>query len=292
MKSLIISLVVFPALVSSMSQAQVVAHYSYSKAKNPVKKTISLQELKTAYKQIKDSTFNPPAKEVFFEDYLRFKLGVELALNDKKLVKTPKIDEQIANPYLKQAFHQELYKALAEEKLKKQTKNLDKKASQLSESALKKLYSKEPEFNIFFIAIYHPISPNPSQIQEAKKRADQIYSQVIKSKKPFVELVTLYSDDKSNGVLNINRSKAAIFPSAYKQLKKMKANSISRPIRVPSGYVIVRLNRKVPFSESNQTAIRANYFNQKRTELFNQYFNSLKKRFSIRIINKDLIKNI
>jgi len=290
MKSLMI---LFLLLISPvLSQAQVVAHYTYSKAKKPVKKTLSLQELKTAYKLIKDSTFNPPSPEVFFEDYLRFKIGVEVALNDKKLVKSPAIDQQITNPYLKRAFHQELYKALAEARLKKQTVNLDKKASQLSDNALKKLYSKEPEFNIFFIAVYHPISPSSAQIQEAKKRADQIYSQVIKSKKPFVELVTLYSDDKSNGVLNINRSKAAIFPQAYNQLKKMRAGSISKPIRVASGYVIIRLNRRVPFAEANQTAIKANYFNKKRTELFNNYFTSLKKSFKIRIINKELIKTL
>lgn len=288
MKSLIISLILFPVL----GQAQIVAHYTYSKAKKPIKKSITLKELKGAYKQVKDSTFNPPPPELFFEEYLRFKMGVEVALNDKKLIKNPNIDQQIVNPYLRRAFHQELYKALAEDKLRKETKNLDKRASGMSESALKKLYSKEPEFNIFFIAIYHPISPSPSQIQEAKKRAEQIYSQVIKSKKPFIELVALYSDDKSNGVLNINRSKAAIFPQAYNQLKRMKSNSISKPIRVPSGYVIVKLNRKVPFSEANQVAIKANYFNKKRTELFNRYFNGLKKSFKVRIINKELVKTL
>lgn len=285
-------LIVLAFLSPAFSSTQTIARYTYSKAKNPIKKSITFKELQTAYKQIKDSTFNPPSPEVFFEDYLRFKIGVEIALNDKKLVKTPNIDEQIQNPYLKQAFHQELYKALAEEKLKKQTQELDKRASRLSENALKRLYSREPEFNIFFIAIYHPISPNPSQIQVAKKRADQIYSQIIKSKKPFVELVALYSDDKSNGVLNINRSKAAIFPSAYARLKKMRDNSISKPIRVPAGYVIVKLNRKVPFKEANQTAIKANYFNKKRTDLFNRYFNGLKKTFVIQILNRDLVKTL
>jgi len=285
-------LIILAFLSPAFSSTQTIARYTYSKAKNPIKKSITFKELQTAYKQVKDSTFNPPSPEIFFEDYLRFKIGVEIALNDKKLVKTPNIDEQIQNPYLKQAFHQELYKALAEERLKKQTQELDKRASMLSESALKRLYSREPEFNIFFIAIYHPISPSPSQIQAAKKRADQIYSQVIKSEKPFLELVALYSDDKSNGVLNINRSKAAIFPSAYTQLKKMRDNSISKPIRVPSGYVIVKLNQKVPFKEANQTAIKANYFNKKRTDLFNRYFNGLKKSFVIQTLNRDLVKTL
>jgi len=286
------SLIVFLCLILSpiCVNAQVVVHYTYSK--NPVKKEITLQELKTTYKLIKDSTYLPPSPEVFFEDYLRFKLGVEVALNDKSLVKNPKIDQQIANPYLKKAFQQELYKALAENRLKSQTRKLDQQTKNLSDSVLKKLYSNEPEFNIFWIAAYHPIGPSSAQVQAAKKRADQIHSQVVKSKKPFVELVTLYSDDKSNGVLNINRSKAAIFPQVYNQLRKMKPGSISRPIRVDSGYVIVKLNRKVPFKEANKITIKANHFNKKRTEMFNKYFNGLKKSFTIRFVNKELIKTL
>jgi len=288
MKLLMFFFLIFPCFV----KAQVVATYTYLKAKKPVKKNLTLKELQRNYNLIKRSTFNSPSPQVFFEDYLRFKIGVETALNEPLLVKTPEIDQQITNSYLRQAFHQELYKVLAEQKLQKQMKKLDQQSSNLSERTLKTLYSKEPEFHIFFIAIYHPINPNANQIQEAKKRAEQIHSQVIKSKKPFIELVTLYSDDKTNGVLNINRSKATILPSVYEKLKSMKENSISSPIRIPQGFVIVRLNKKIPFKEANQTTIKANFFNKRRTELFNSYFDSLKKSFAIQILNKDLVKTL
>ena len=289
MKSLLIFLLAFS---SSLSHAKVIAHYTYFKTKKPIKKSIEFDELKEAYELIKKSTFQAPSSETFFKDYLRYKLGVEVALNEKSLVKSPDLDKQIVNPYLKQAFHQELYKALAELKLKSQTQNLDKTAANLSPKVLKRLYAQEPEFNIFFIAVYHPIGPSKSQIQEAKTRADKIYAQVVKSKKPFVELVTLYSDDKSNGVLNINRSKASIFPEVYDKLKGMKNTSINRPIRVPAGYVIVKLNRRVPFNEANQTAIKANYFNKRRTAIFNSYFDKLKKDFKITFVNRSLVKTL
>ena len=288
MKFLLFFSVIFPFI----TQAEILAHYTYLKTKKPIQKSIDIKELREAYDLVKKSTFNPPAPENFFNDYLRFKIGVEAALNEKSLVKNPAIDQQISNPYLRKAFYQELYKALAEQKLKTKTKNLDRQSSKLSERALKNLYSKEPEFNIFFITVYHPINPKPNQIQEAKKRAGQIYSQVIQSKKPFVELVVLYSDDKASGILNINRSKASIFPAVYAQLKNMKSQSISKPIRVPSGYVIVKLNKKIPFKEANMIAIKANYFNRKRTDLFNSYFNTLKRQFKIRIVNKELIKTL
>ena len=147
----------------------------------------------------------------------------------------------------------------------------------MSENALRKLYTTEPEFNIFFISVQHPINPSPKQINEAERRARKIHAQVIKSKKPFLELVALYSDDKNNGTLGINRSRASIFPKVYAKLRGMKNNTISRPIRALNGYIIVKLNRRIPFSEANQVAIKANYFNRERTKIFNDYFNGIKK---------------
>lgn len=275
-----------------LAHAKVVANYTYLKAKKPVQKTIQLKELKNAFNIVKQSTFTPPSPETFFNDFLRFKLGVEVGLHEKSLVKTPSIEKQITNSFLKMAFQQELYKALAELKLKKQMKKLDLTAANLSKKTLKNLYAKEPSFNIFFIATNHPINPSKAQIQEAKKRAKKIWKQVNKSKKPFVELVALYSDDKSNGTLGINRSKASIFPEAYSVLKNMKNDSISKPIRVVNGYVIVKLNKKVPFAEVSKESIKANYFNKSRATIFNNYFDDLKKDFKVNIINRSLVKTL
>ena len=282
----------FLIFFSPFVQAKVVVEYTYLKAKNPDTKSIQLDELKRAYKIIQKSTFLAPSPDTFFNDYLRFKMGVEVGLNTASLVKSSNIDKSIVNPYLRQAFHQELYKALAELKLKRQSKALDKSASKLSQKALERLYAKAPEFNIFFISVFHPVGPSKSQIQEAKNRADKIYTRITKSKKPFIELVALYSDDKNNGVLGINRSEGEIPPSVYSHLKTMKNGSISRPLRVPTGYVIVKLNRKIPFSEANHVAIKANYFNKKRTKIFNSYFDSLKKDFKINFVNKNLVNTL
>lgn len=277
---------------SFMAQAnKVIANYTYLKAKKPVKKSIYIADVRRAYATLKQSVFNPPKKEVFFNEYLRFKMGVELALNDRRLVKSSAIENMIVNPFFKEAFHQELYKALAELKFKRQMSQLDKKSANLSRSTLRRLYKENPEFNIFFISINHPINPSPKQINEARRRANMIHSQVIKSKKPFLELVALYSDDKSNGTLGINRSAASIPPAVYEKLKGMKNNSISRPIRVPFGYFIVRLNTRVPFSSANTVAIKANYFNKERTKLFNTFFDNIKKDFKLNI-NKALVKTL
>ena len=283
-------LAVFPA--QSFGQDKVLAYYTYLKAKNPVQKSITFNELKTNYELILQKTFRPPSPETLFADYIRFKLGVEVALHERQLVARPDIDTQIVNPFLRMAFHQELYKAFAELKLQKQMTRLQKKVSDLSDTDLQRLYAKEPEFNIFFIAVNYPLNPTKAQISEARRRAQKIHARVVKSKKSFRELVVLYSDDKTNGALNINRSVASIPPQVYANLKKMKNGQISRPLPVPTGWFIVKLNRKIPFASANQIAVRNNYFQTERTKIFIRLYEGLKKHFKLNVVNKDLLNSL
>ena len=277
---------------SLSAQAATILTYSYKKAPRGSVKKLDSKEVALAYNIIKKSSFNAPSPKKFFNDFLRFKLGVEMAYYEKKLIRDPKIAEKIASPYLKGNFEQELYKALAEIKLKGQMKALDKKTANLSLKKLQILYSRNPEFNFHYISVNLPVNPNKKQIQEARNRATKIYAQIIKSKKPFQELARLYSDEKVVGSMTVNRSQAVIFPKVYAQLKKMNRKKISRPIRVATGYHIVKLNKKVPFSESNQIAVKADYFNRERTQLFNNSFNlkRLQTKFKIKYINRGLVE--
>ena len=275
---------------SLSAQAATILTYSYKKAPKGSVKKIDSKEVALAYNVIKKGSFNAPSPKKFFNDYLRFKLGVEMAYYEKKLIKDPKIAEKIASPYLKGGFEQELYKAYAEIKLKGQMKSLDQKTAKLSPKKLQALYSRNPEFNFHYISVKLPLNPSKKQIQEAKNRANKIYAQILNSKKPFQKLVRLYSDEKVLGSMTFNRSQAVIFPKVYAQLKRMNNKKISKPIRVAQGYHIVKLNRKVPFSDSNQLSVKADYFNRERTRLFNNSFNlkRLQAQFKIKYVNRKL----
>lgn len=274
------------------AQDKVLVYYTYLKAKKPVQKSITFQELKANYQMIRQRTFRPPPPNVFFNDYIRFKLGVEVALNDKQLVTRPNIDTQISNLALRQAFYQELYNAFADMKLQKQMNRLQKTVRDMSSSTLQKLYLKSPEYNIFFIVTNHPLNPNKAQIAEARTRAQKVHAQVIKSKKSFRELVVLYSDDKANGTLDINRTEASIPPEVYAKLKTMKEGQISSPLSVPTGWMIVKLNKKIPFASANQIVVRDNYFQKERSKIFLKFYEGWKKHFKLNVVNKDLVKNL
>ena len=271
---------------------KVVATYTL-KAKGGKKKSLTLEELRYNYGIVRRNTFTPPAPQVFFKDFFRFKMGVELALHDKKMVKSPGILDMIASQPLRAHFEQEIYKLFAESQLDKKMRALDKKAKDLPESTLRKMYQSQPEFNYFYISFQHPVNPTPGQIKEALDRAKKARARVVKSKKPFQELVVLYSDDKGGGSVSLNRSKGYILPAVYERLKKMRNGQISEPVRVMNGYRIIRLNRRVPFKEANLTALKLDYFNAERVKLFNAHFDSLTRRnFKTAIVNKSLISEI
>lgn len=293
MKFLIIFILTFPIISFANPKATVVT-YRYTKSSKAKTKSISFGEVQRVYMLTKkQSPFYPPAPKKFFKEYLRFKLGAETALHDKKLIKDSSIDTKIADPYLKENFYNIIYRALAESKLKKQMSSLQKRANKLSTRQLKALYAKDPQYNFFFISINHPVNATAKQKTEAKKRAQKVYSQVTKSKKNFAELVNLYSDDKLSGLVNVNQTRATIYPSIYKALQKMKNKQIKAPIKIPLGYVIVKLNAKIPFSKQiHETAIKQNYFSEASTKAFNVYMDSLKKNFRIKYSNKKLINSL
>ena len=262
--------------------AQNLATISYSSTKGPVTVAITAKEFTSAYKSMKQIAPNTPPVQQFFQEYLRYRIGVEAAYNNKALVKNPNIRNMFSDPMLKESFEQLLYKTLAEKKVGSRVIRMEKKAHNLSKNVLLKFYRKTPEFDFHFISIGLPVNPKPGQIKEAKSRAQKIHADVKKSKKPFVDLVDIYSDDRIGGKLNIPRTRHNIYPTIYQQLQKMKNGQISPPIRTATGFYIVKLNRKIPFKSANQTQLKASWFDQQRAQALTNYFNSLKSKYKVK----------
>jgi len=281
-------------LISFGNTKSVIVTYKYNKSPTSKTKSITFEEVQWAYTLTKEQApYYHPSPQEFFKEFLRFKLGAEAALYEKSLVTNPNIETMIVNPFFKSSFQQEIYKALAEVKLKGRLNRLQEQTMALSDSQLKALYKKDSQYNYNYISIYHPLNPNPKQKKEAATRAKKIYAQVKKSKKPFTELVALTSDDKYGGLLNWNRTRASMLPQIYAVIKKMKEGSISRPIKVADGYVILKLNQKIPYDKRvHEKGLRNNYFANRKTKIFNAYMNGLRKHFKITFVNQNLIKTL
>src|SRR5690349_6680640 len=70
-------------------------------------KTITMDEFKKRYDEVKRNAYNPPTAELFLEDLIRYEVGVQEA--EKKGIQN--------EPEVRERFRQEMYKALLEKAL-------------------------------------------------------------------------------------------------------------------------------------------------------------------------------
>lgn len=242
-------------------------------------KTITEKEFKHKYKQTKNSSFNPPSPGAVLEDSIRFSIGVQEA-KKQNIKNSPKFKERI---------EQELYKFYLEKSLSKSVQ-----AIKIKPSAMKKYYYQFPEVRTSHILISIKPNANLRQVRMAKKRANQIYKDVKKSKKSFESLVHLYTDDAvsktRNGDLGY-QTKVTLVPNYYKVAKKLKLNQISSPVQTPYGFHIIKLTGVKPYSRANKQYLKAAIFDIARAKIFNAFFKKLKKKYRINV-NVDLLKKI
>ena len=240
-------------------------------------KQITVKELNDKYEEVLKQTLNPPTKDVFIEDLVRYEMGVQEAT---------KRDIQ-NDPIVKERIRQEIYKGLIE-------KELGKKVSEIkvTEKEMQAYYQKNPEIRTSHILIEFRPDATDDQKKAAKERAQEIYEEVRKSKRPFEELVGLYTDDvlsKRTGGDVGWQSSVTLVPAYYQSALAMKVGEVKGLIETQYGFHIIKVTGRHGYNDANKRQIRAAVFDEKRKELFDDYFSKLKKQYPTKV-NKNLIK--
>ena len=241
------------------------------------KETITAEEFTKKFNEVKSQTMNPPTRDQFLEDLVRFEVGVQEAYK-RGLDKDPIVIDR---------FRQEMYKALLEKDIGPRIQKI-----QVSDKEMQAWYKNNPELRTSHILIEYKPGATAAQIAEAKKRATEIMSEVNKSKRPFEELVKLYSDDalsKQAGGDVGWQSRVTLVPSYYDAIANMKVGEVKGLIETQFGFHIVKLTGRRSYENANKRQIRAAVFDEKRRQIFNDYFAKLKKSYSIKE-NKSAIK--
>ncbi|WP_374034450.1 peptidylprolyl isomerase [Bdellovibrio bacteriovorus] len=241
------------------------------------KKTITLEEFNKKYNEVKSQTINPPTKEQFLEDLVRYEMGVQEA-EKRNLQKDPIVQDR---------FNQEMYKALLEKDIGQRVQKI-----QVSDAEMKAWYAKNPELRTSHILIEFKAGATPAQVAEAKKRATEIYEEVKKSKRPFEELVKLYSDDALSKQVGGDigwQSRVTLVPNYYEAVVNMKVGEVTGLIETQFGFHVIKLTGRRSFENANKRQIRAAVFDEKRKQVFNDYFERMKKSYPIKE-NKGLLK--
>lgn len=146
---------------------------------------------------------------------------------------------------------EELKKMLvAEEYLKRKIEKI-----KIEEKDLKNYYEKNKDkykktegVKVKHILIYVPEKSDNATLQKALTKANQIYGKILKGAN-FEEMAKMYSDDTTSkvkgGDLGIIR-KGETIPEFEQEIFKLKIGEVSKPIRSPYGYHIIKVEKKIP----------------------------------------------
>ncbi len=240
-------------------------------------KSITLKEFNRRFDEIKNQSINPPTKEQFLEDTIRYEMGVQEA-EKKDVSKDPMVQER---------FRQELYKGLLEKELSAKIEKI-----KVTEDEMKAWYKENPEIRTRHILVELKPGASKEQRAEARKRAEEIYQEVKSSKRPFEELVRIYSDDpltKQTGGDVGWQSRLTLVPAYYTAILKTKVGSISNLVETQFGFHIIKVEDFRSYESANSRQIRMAVFDQKRKSIFDEYFLNLKKSYAIKA-NAGLLK--
>ena len=239
-------------------------------------KKITLDEFNKKYAEVlSQSLAGAPTKKVFLEDLVRYEMGIQEA-KKQGIEKDPAFLERV---------NQELYKVLLERELGKKVQE-----SQVTEEDMKAWYAKNPQIRVSSILIEVKPGASEGQRAEARKRAEEIFKEVKTSKRTFEELVWLYSDDTTTKALGGDigwQSRITLNPRFYETAVKLKVNEItSSLVETPFGFHILKLTGRHSFEEATRREIRMGVFDEKRKQHFDNYFNGIKKNYSVNVNEK------
>lgn len=239
-------------------------------------KKITLDEFNKKYKEVTAQVLvNPPSRKVFLEDMVRYEVGVQEA-RKRNLEKDPIVIDRI---------NQEIYKALLEKELGKKVQE-----NSVSEAEMKSWYAKNPQIRLSDILIEVKPGATEAQRGEAKKRADEILVEIKKSKRPFEELVRLYSDDTTTKNLGGDvgwQSRITLIPTYYDSASALKVGEVtSNLVETPFGFHILKLTGRRSYEEATKREVRMAVFDEKRKTVFDEFFNKIKKQYTINVNTK------
>lgn len=232
-------------------------------------KTITLDAFNKKFNEVKSQASNPPTKAQFLEDLIRYEIGVQEA-EKRNLEKDPIVQERMK---------QELYKVLLEKELGQKVQKIT-----ITDKEMENYYKKNPEIRLSHILIEVKLGATPEQKADAKKRASEIWGEVKKSNRTFEELVRLYTDDsisKQTGGDIGWQGRITVLPNVYETILKMKVGEIQGLVETPFGFHILKVTGRRTFENANKRQLRASVFDEKRKDLFNEYFEKMKKTYKI-----------
>lgn len=186
-------------------------------------------------------------------------------------------------------FDTVLFNALIEKKL-----NPTFEAIKVSDDEARNYYKKFPEIRTSHIFISVPQGTKKEQEQAALNRIKSIQKNQLSNKEAtFAEVAQKFSEGSAapmGGDIDY-QTKEKLDPAYYETAVKLGApGKVSDIVRTQYGYHIIKLTGIKSWDDADRGAIKRAIYEEKRTELFEQYVAQLKKKAKISIRN-ELLKD-
>ncbi len=215
-------------------------------------------------------------KEKVLTDIINREIGIKKA-------KESKLNE---DPVVKAKMEDVLYHAQI-------SKDLEKKlqAIVVSDKEAQEYYSKNKEYRTAHILFRIRVSPEKEEVQEATKKALEIYKQLQSKPQLWPELANKYSQSStasSGGDLGyLPAIKYA--PEYYKAINGKPSGYISPPIRTQFGLHIVKMLGVHEWKDVDPSIYKKIVYDQKRDKILEEYFAEGRKAAQISI-KKEFLK--
>lgn len=214
-------------------------------------------------------------REKVLNDLINKILGVARA-------KKNKLDK---DPIVLDKMNDILYHAQISKDLENELKKI-----QVTDKDVESYYSSHPEYRTAHILFRVRAVPSKEETQAALSQALKVYDQLKKDPKKFAELADKYSQSSTapNGgdmdfVPSVNMA-----PEYYSAIKSKPVNFITPPVRTQFGYHLVKVLAVKDFKSINMPLYKKIVYDQKRDQLLENYFSTLRKNANISVDKKHL----
>lgn len=215
-------------------------------------------------------------KEKVLNDIINRELGIKKA-------KEAKLND---DPIVKSKMEDVLYHAQISKDLEKKLQGI-----LVSDKEAQEYYSKNKEYRTAHILFRIQVTPEKEEVQEAMKKAMEVYKQLQAKPQNWAELASKYSQSStasSGGDMGFLPA-VKYAPEYYKAIVGKSSGYITPPTRTQFGLHIIKVLGSREWKDADPSVYKKIVYDQKRDKILEEYFASSRKSAQISI-HKELLK--
>lgn len=215
-------------------------------------------------------------KEKVLNDIINREIGIKKA-------KEAKLND---DPIVKSKMEDVLYHAQISKDLEKKLQGI-----LVSDKEAQEYYSKNKEYRTAHILFRIQVTPEKEEVQEAMKKAMEVYKQLQAKPQNWAELASKYSQSStasSGGDMGFLPA-VKYAPEYYKAIVGKASGYITPPTRTQFGLHIIKVLGSREWKDVDPSVYKKIVYDQKRDKILEEYFAGSRKSAQI-TIHKEFLK--